>query len=257
MTQHRTDTTPPPGRRDPRHNSITREGGRTDMDRLTGGGPPGRTDSSGALEAMAGGPCGRGVVPRPGYYSRTSTTKSPPPKTKNPWGRCRGIRSPPGLNTETRQPTGTGSPPWARLGCWGPRSCHSGHDMKSGALTVSLSNCFHLHERRGKRLVLASVAIPRSALPVPDDSPWTRQDSLKLFPWAQQVLKSMSLDNTEWHSWPWLGNWIPGCWSEPQLGGLSQRWPTWVSRGRRHAWVSHGRQAWGSRRLRRACHMHS
>ncbi len=52
------------------------------MNRLTGGGPPGQTDSSGALEAMAGGPCGRGVVPRPGYYSRTSTTKPPPPPPK-------------------------------------------------------------------------------------------------------------------------------------------------------------------------------
>ncbi len=35
--------------------------------------------------------------------------------------------------TGTGQPTGTGSPPGASFG----------HDMTSGALTGSLSNCFH------------------------------------------------------------------------------------------------------------------
>ncbi len=167
------------------------------MDRLTGGGPPGRTDSSGAR------PSARPLQPELYYQA--------PPQTKNPWVRCGGIRSPLGLNTGTRQPTGTGSPPWARLGCWGP--FWTWHEVSGPHRIPQQPLPSPWKERQ-----LASVAIPRGALPAPDDYPLTRltrQDSLKLFPWAQQVLKSMSLDNMERHYWPWLGNWIPGCWSEP------------------------------------------
>ncbi len=142
----------------------------------------------------------RELVPRPGHYSRSSTTK-PPPQTKNPWVRCRGIRSPLGLNTGTRQPTGTGSPPWARLGCWGP--FWTWHEVSGPHRIPQQPLPSPWKERQ-----LASVAIPRGALPAPDDYPWTRltrQDTLKLFPWAQQVLKSMSLDNMERHSWPVIG----------------------------------------------------
>ncbi len=41
---------------------------------------------------------GRGLVPRPGHNSRDLCT---PPK-KLPWGKLRGTRSPPGLNTHTQ-----------------------------------------------------------------------------------------------------------------------------------------------------------
>ncbi len=45
--------------------------------------------------------------------------------------------------TGTGQPTGTGSPP----GLSSEAEASSGHDMTSGALTGSLSNRFHFHDK--------------------------------------------------------------------------------------------------------------
>ncbi len=76
----------------------------------------------GAQEAIAGGPCGRGLGPL--GPAPTAGTLLPPPKIS--LGKLGGIRSPPGLDTDwtvqnrkalqgqtdrTGQPTGTGSPP--------------------------------------------------------------------------------------------------------------------------------------------------
>ncbi len=54
----------------------------------------------GAQEAMAGGACGRGLGPLgPAPTARTLST----PQKKNSLGKLGGIRSPPGLNTDTGQ----------------------------------------------------------------------------------------------------------------------------------------------------------
>ncbi len=84
------------------------------MDRNTGRGPPERNRQTkeamaelgaqeamavqGAQEAMAGGPCGRGLGPL--GPAPTAGTLLPPPKKKNSLGKYRGIRSPPGLDTD-------------------------------------------------------------------------------------------------------------------------------------------------------------
>ncbi len=108
----------------------------------------------GAQEAMADdlwGPWPRS--PRPGPYNWNPFT---PPK-KISLGKLGGIRSPPGLNRQdstkhdrkalqgqtdrTGQPTGTRSPPWL---AWKLRLPLG---MTSGALTGSLSNRFHFHDK--------------------------------------------------------------------------------------------------------------
>ncbi len=62
----------------------------------------------GAPEAMAGGLCGRCLVPL--GPATTAGTLLPPPQKKNPWGSLGAIRSPPGLSS------GTGGPHRAKLG---------------------------------------------------------------------------------------------------------------------------------------------
>ncbi len=145
-TWHTTEpwhNSPPPGRRVPRHNSPTGEGGwalwrplRTDMDRNTGRGPPERNKwlrpwRSWELrrpwrcrelrrpwrcrELRRPWRCrdlrrpwqvvfhGHGLLPRPGHSSRNPST---PPKIS--LGKLGGIRSPPGLDRQdsTGQPSG-------------------------------------------------------------------------------------------------------------------------------------------------------
>ncbi len=70
---------------------------------------------------------------------------------KNFPGVVRGYQEPSGAKqtgqdrnrTGTGQPTGTESPP----GLSSVAEASSGHDMTSGALTGSLSNRFHLHDK--------------------------------------------------------------------------------------------------------------
>ncbi len=96
---------------------------------------------------------GHGLVPRPGHSSRNPST----PKKKFP-GEVRGYQEPSRARqtgqyrtgqpsrdkqTGTGQPTGTGSPP----GQSSEAEASSGHDMTSGALTGSLSNRFHVHDK--------------------------------------------------------------------------------------------------------------
>ncbi len=132
---------------------------RTNTDKNTGRGPPewnrqtGTMAELGALEAMADGLQGLGLGPL--GPARPLQPELLPPPPKNFPGEVRGIRSPPGLNRQdkqdrealqgqtnrTGQPTGTRSPPGL---AWKLR-LHLG--MTSGALTGSLSNRFHLHDK--------------------------------------------------------------------------------------------------------------
>ncbi len=127
MTHNRTLTLlPPPGRRVPRRNSSTGEGGwalwrplRTNTDRNTGRGPPERNRQTGTMaelgaleamavqgaqeamaelgaqEAMADGLRGLGLGPL--GLAPTAGTHTTPPKIS--LGKSGGIRSPPGLDT--------------------------------------------------------------------------------------------------------------------------------------------------------------
>ncbi len=97
---------------------------------------------------------------RPSHYSRNSTT--PPPKKKKNHGAAYGVS---GALRGYPQEQG------ALLGLGLEAEAFTGHEVESGALTGSLSNRFHIHDRRGRRLGLASVAITRGA---PNESPWTR-----------------------------------------------------------------------------------
>ncbi len=94
---------------------------------------------------------------RPSHYSRNSTT--PPPKKKKIHGAAYGVS---GALRGYPQEQG------ALLGLGLEAEAFTGHDVESGALTGSLSNRFHIHDRRGRRLGLASVAITRGA---PNESP--------------------------------------------------------------------------------------
>ncbi len=108
----------------------------------------------GSQEAMAGGPCGRGLGPL-GPAPTAGTPFTPP---KNFPGEVRGYKepsgakqtgqymdSPPGLNTQEQDRTAhrNRKPSWAGL----EAEASSGHDEKSGALTGSLSNRFHFGDR--------------------------------------------------------------------------------------------------------------
>ncbi len=136
------------------------------------------------------------------------------PTKKNPWGSLRGIRSPPGLSS------GTGSPPWARLGSWGLYWAWRG--------------------------VRGPQRVPQQPLPYPwqerqaagtgpDEFPWTRltwQDQLKLFLRTQQDLKYASGD-MERHSWPEQGNWMHRTWERHSWPWL-RNWILWNRE--RHYW---------------------
>ncbi len=109
----------------------------------------------GALEAMADGLRGPWPrSPRPGPYSQNSYY--PPPNFP---GEVRGYQehsgakqtgqyktrqeSPPGQDRQDRTAHRNQKPSWAGL----EAEASSGHDMTSGALTGSLSNRFHLHDK--------------------------------------------------------------------------------------------------------------
>ncbi len=92
-----------------------------------------------------------------------------PPQKKFP-GEVTGYQEPSGAKlTGTGQPTGTGSPP----GLSSEAEASSGHDMTSGALTGSLSNRFHFHDKGagGWKWPLRPL---QEEPPAPDESPWTR-----------------------------------------------------------------------------------
>ncbi len=54
---------------------------------------------AGSSEAMAGGLRGRGLISRPGHFSRNPSTPTPPKNIYNSLGHLGGIRNPPGLDT--------------------------------------------------------------------------------------------------------------------------------------------------------------
>ncbi len=107
----------------------------------------------GAQEAMAGGPCGRGLGPL-GPAPTAGTLSTP---QKNFPGEVRGYQEPSGARHTEQYKTSQECPPgrqdrtahrnqkpsWAGL----EAEASSGHDMTSGALTGSLSNRFHLHDK--------------------------------------------------------------------------------------------------------------
>ncbi len=180
----------------------------------------------GAQEAMADGPCGRGLGPL--GPAPTAGTLSTPPKKKS-LGKLGGIRSPPGLNRQdkTRQPSRarqTGQdrtahrnrkPSWASS----EAEASSGHDKESGALTRSLSNCFHIRDKEAGGWKWPPRPLQDDP-PAPDESPWTRPTRyVKMFLWAQQDKHTALLAGTCGLN-PW------GL-SQRRAGGLG------VSRGRR------------------------
>ncbi len=202
---------PPPERLIPSLNSSIGEGGwalwrplRTNTDRNTGRGPPewnrqtgssgghggagssgghGGAGSSGGHGRWSSGPWPRS--PRPGPHSRNPFY---PPK-KNSLGYLGGIRSPPGLDTQhstrhdkTPEPDKQDrtshrnqKPSWAGL----EAEASSGHDEESEALTGSLSNRFHFHDKGGRRLKWPPRPQNKEP-PAPDESPWTRHDKIVL-----------------------------------------------------------------------------
>ncbi len=113
----------------------------------------GGAGSSGGHGRWTSGPWPRS--PRPGPYSRNSYY--PPPQ--NFPGEVRGYQEPSGAKQTRQYKTRQESPPgpdrqdrtahrnqkpsWAGL----EAEASSGHDMTSGALTGSLSNRFHLHDK--------------------------------------------------------------------------------------------------------------
>ncbi len=138
---------------------------------------------------------GRGLVPRPGHSSRNPST---PPK-KNSLGKLGGIRSPLGLDRQDSTWTGQGqdSPPGlnrqeqdipqeqeallGELGSWGFlwawRGVRGPHRVPQQPLP--------LLRPRGRRLEWPPRP-QQEETPAPDESPWTRQDLIKMFLWAQQ-----------------------------------------------------------------------
>ncbi len=109
----------------------------------------------GALEAMADGLRGLGLGPL-GPAPTAGTLTTPPKKFP---GEVRGYQEPSGAKQTRQYTTGQERPPgpdrqdrtahrnqkpsWAGL----EAEASSGHDMTSGALTGSLSNRFHLHDK--------------------------------------------------------------------------------------------------------------
>ncbi len=113
-------------------------------------------------------------------------TLLPPPPKKNFPGEVRGYQEPSGARqtgqdrnrTGTGQPsrakqTGTGSPP----GLSSEAEASSGQDMTSGALTESLSNRFHFHDKGAGGWEWPPRPLQEEP-PAPDESPWTRPTRL-------------------------------------------------------------------------------
>ncbi len=123
----------------------------------------------GAQEAMAGGPCGRGLGPL--GPAPTTGTLLPPPKIS--LGKLGGIRSPPGLNRQdstndrkalqgqtdrTGQPTGTRSPPGLAWKLRLPLGMTKSQRPSQGpSATASISTT------RGQAARMASMATTRGA----------------------------------------------------------------------------------------------
>ncbi len=147
----------------------------------------------GAQEAMADGPCGRGLGPL--GPAPTAGTLLPPPPKKISLGKLGGIRSPPGLDTDkqdrtalqgqtdrTGQPTGTRSPPGL---AWRLRlllgMTRSQRPTQGPSATASIS------ATRGQAARMASMATTRgAACPGRVSMDKTRQGKFKMFLWAQQ-----------------------------------------------------------------------
>ncbi len=196
----------------------------------------------GAQEAMAGGPCGRGLGPL-GPYIRNPFY--PPPQKKISLGKLGGIRSPPGLNTDTGQPSGarhtgqdsppgTGSPPGlARklrllLGMTrsqGPSQGPSATASTSATRGQAAGNGLRGHYKKSR--------LPQMSLLGQD-----RQDTLKLFLRARQDLKTMTMGT--WHGTPGRDvDWIHGTRVSGDPAGLIQRRSGGLdSAAIRRAWVS-------------------
>ncbi len=196
----------------------------------------------GALEAMAGGACGRGLGPL-GPAPTAGTVSTPPPKKKNSQGKLGGIRSPPGLNTDTGQdsppgldtrqdsPPGTGSPPGlARKRRLLPGMTRSQGPLQGPSATASTSATRGQAAGNGLRGHYKKSCLPQTSLHGQD---W--QDTLKLFLRARQDLKTMTLGT--WHGTPgrdvWTGSTglgLAAAMSQRRSGGLD-------SAAIRHAWV--------------------
>ncbi len=203
----------------------------------------------GAQEAMAGGACGRGLGPL--GPAPTAGTLSTPPKKKFP-GEVRGIRSPPGLNTDTGQdsppgldtrqhsPPVTGSPPGlARKLRLLLGMTRSQGPSQGPSATASTSTTRGQAAGNGLRGHYKKSRLPQTSLHGQD-----RQDTLKLFLRARQYLKTMTLGT--WHGTPGRDvDWIHGArvssdrwaWVSGDPAGLSKR------RAGGH-WVSGGPVAW-------------
>ncbi len=97
----------------------------------------------GAQEAMAGGPCGHGL----GSLGPAPTTRTLLPPQKISLGKLGGIRSPPGLDRQdsTKRDRNALQGQTDRTGQEAEAS--SGHDQESEALTGSLSDRLHLHDK--------------------------------------------------------------------------------------------------------------
>ncbi len=123
---------------------------RTNTDRNTGRGPPERNRQRRPWRSWE--------LWRP-WQVVIHSSRNPSTPQKISLGKLGGIRSPPGLDTQNstwqdrKGPPGPDKqdrtshrnqkPSWAGL----EAEASSGHDMTSGALTGSLSNRFHLHDK--------------------------------------------------------------------------------------------------------------
>ncbi len=206
--------------------------------------------------------------------ARPLQTESFLPPKKISLGKLGGIRSPPGLNRQDKTGTGQGqgNPQeqealLGQLGSWG--FFWAWHDIR-GPHRVP-QQPLPLPRQGGRRLEWPPWP-QQEEPPAPDESPWTRQGSLKC---------SCGHNKTDTrHSWPWrvdsihgarvsggLQAWVsgdPAGLSQRQSGGhesvagrraLSQRRAGGVISRERHAWGSGNpgtsRQAWESHRRRR------
>ncbi len=149
---------------------------------------------------------GRGLIPRPGHSSRNPST---PPK--NFPGVVRGYQEPSGARqTGTGQSILEQDTPQEQEALRGQSSeaeASSGHDMTSGALTGSLSNRFHICDRRGRRLGMASTAMTRgAACPRRVSVDTTRHDWIKTAPVDTTRLKNGTPGRNVWTGSTGLGS---------------------------------------------------
>ncbi len=181
----------------------------------------------GAQEAMAGGLCGRGLVPQPGHSSRNSSTPQ-----KKFHGAATGYQEPSGAKqTGTGHPTGTESPPLAKLGSWGFfwvwQGVRGPHRVPQQALPRQAKLSCHVHwdsSGAGGSSCCGHGGHSWAACPRRVSMDMTRQDALKLFLWAWQDLKSMTLG--KWHGTPDHDVWTGSTGSESAAAGGLATWTT-------------------------------